>query len=422
MEHIEAHSMRLLGTVPADTMSSSAVHFWPADVLYGRLRPYLNKVYRPSFEGLCSGEFIVFPASPHFSASYLQYFLNSAEFVSFSSHLNTGDRPRVDFEQIGEYSIPLPPLAEQHRIVAEIEKHLTRLDAAVAALERTRANLKRYRASVLKAAVEGRLWQAETVRHLGTAQPALPAGWAWRMAETLCGFITKGTTPSAAKLYAGEGEVPFIKVYNLTNRGMLDFTVNPTFVSKETHSKELKRSRVVPGDVLMNIVGPPLGKVSLVPDDFAEWNVNQAIAIFRPKEGFDRRFLALCLQSETVLSWALRRAKATAGQSNLTLQICRELPLPVPPLTEQHRIVAEVERRVSVIDNLAAAVETALRGAERLRQSVLKHAFEGRLVPQDPNDEPASVLLDRIRGERALAQSPARSRSRFVRQGQAALL
>lgn len=157
MEHIEAHSMRLLNTVPAATMSSSAVHFWPGDVLYGRLRPYLNKVFKAQFEGLCSAEFIVFPASKNLCGSYLQYFLNSAEFVHFASHLNSGDRPRVDFEQLGDYLIPLPPLAEQHRIVAEIEKQLTRLDAAVAALERARANLKRFRASVLNAAIEGRL-------------------------------------------------------------------------------------------------------------------------------------------------------------------------------------------------------------------------------------------------------------------------
>ena len=81
-------------------MKSAAVHFKSGDVLYGRLRPYLNKVYRPNFEGLCSAEFIVFPEGARVHGSYLQYFLNSASFTNFASHLNAGDRPRVDFEQM----------------------------------------------------------------------------------------------------------------------------------------------------------------------------------------------------------------------------------------------------------------------------------------------------------------------------------
>src|SRR6185437_10973983 len=80
MENVEAHTMKLLGTVPAATMKSSAVHFQSGDVLYGRLRPYLNKIYRPEFEGLCSAEFIVFPKTERIDSRYLQYFLNSSAF------------------------------------------------------------------------------------------------------------------------------------------------------------------------------------------------------------------------------------------------------------------------------------------------------------------------------------------------------
>lgn len=149
MEHVEAHTMRLLGTVPAENMQSSSVHFYPDDVLYGRLRSYLNKVYRPEFEGLCSAEFIVFPASEHLSSKYLQYLLNSSAFVSFATHLNQGDRPRVDYEQIASYSLALAPLPEQHRIVEEIETQFSRLDAAVDALKRTASNLQRLRAATL---------------------------------------------------------------------------------------------------------------------------------------------------------------------------------------------------------------------------------------------------------------------------------
>jgi type I restriction enzyme, S subunit len=325
----------------------------------------------------------------------------------------------------------------------------------VAALKRVQANLKRYRGAVLKAACEGRLvpteaelarkdarsyetgeqlltrilkerrakWEAgQLARMQATGKPPnnddwkkkykepeppdtsslpkLPEGWAWARAEQICDFITKGTTPSSAKLFDGKGDVPFIKVYNLTDRGVLDFTVKPTFVARTTHTGELARSFVLPGDVLMNIVGPPLGKVSIVPDLFPEWNINQAVAIFRPILGLDRRYLAALLLCEDILRWAIQRAKATAGQFNLTLEICRDLPLPLPPECEQTRIVEGMEVCLSAAESAEHTVEADVRRADRLRQSILKRAFEGNLVPQDPSDEPASVLLERIRAER----------------------
>ena len=134
--------------------------------------------------------------------------------------------------------------------------------------------------------------------------------------------------------------------------------------------------------------------------DFPEWNTNQAVVIFRAIPGVESRFLAICLMTEHIQSWAVSQAKATAGQFNISVNMCRNLPIPLPPLDEQHRIVAEVDRRLSLIDDLEAVVSANLKRAERLRQAILKRAFEGKLVPQDPDDEPAGVLLERIRRER----------------------
>jgi type I restriction enzyme S subunit len=459
MEHVEAHSMRLLGTATCSSLRSTSNLFRATDVLYGRLRSYLNKVYQPDFDGLCSSEFIVLPESRAILGTFLKYRLNSADFVSFARSINAGDRPRVDFSQIGSFSIALPPRGEQSRIADALDELFSDLDAAAAALERARERLELYRASVLKAAVEGALtaewraenpniepasqlldriraerrrrWEADQIaryRAKGTKLPpnwrtkyveppgppairrVLPSRWCWASTAQLCTFITKGTTPPGPNAPTVAGEIPFIKVQHLTAKGAFFFDESPSFVSRLVHDRLLSRSQVRPGDVLMNIVGPPLGQVSIVPDMFEEWNINQAIAVFRAVDGVSNRFLAISLCSQPVLGQALKRAKTSAGQINLTLQVCRELAVPLPPAAEQQAIVESVDAQLSVIDHLEEDLEAKLAGARSLRQAILKHAFVGKLVPQDAQDEPASVLLERIAAERDLRAAEAAKR------------
>jgi type I restriction enzyme S subunit len=362
--------------------------------------------------------------------------------------------------------VAVPPTGEQIRVVEAIDSTLSRLDAAVASLERVQAKLKAYRASVLKAAVEGRLvpteaqvarkekrtyepadallarivkerrrrWEEAEIAKLKAAGkspkddkwtakyeepsppdtsdlPGLPEGWCWARADQVSEFITKGTTPAKDEMNSGAGEIPYIKVYNLTFDTALDFTVDPTFVSRHTHTGSLARSICSPGDVLMNIVGPPLGKVSIIPATFPEWNINQAIARYRPFEGIETRYLAYVLLGDRALRWALKRAKTTAGQVNLTLQIARDLPIPVPPTGEQSRIVDEIEQQLSAAQSTGNIARKSWSRCVRLRQSILKWAFDGKLVDQDPNDEPADELLARICAERAAAVPTKTTRS-----------
>jgi type I restriction enzyme S subunit len=340
---------------------------------------------------------------------YLYYALCNSD----KSKLVSGSaQPQVTINNAVELSLPLAPIARQTHIVAEIEKQFSRLDDAVANLKRVKANLKRYKASVLKAAVEGRLveTEAELARREGRSyetgqqllqriletrrsqwqgkgkykEPSapdtadlheLPDGWVWATAEQITGFITKGTTPAADKLTENDGDVQFLKVYNLTFNGVLNYRHKPAFVSNEVHHGELSRSKVYPGDVLINIVGPPLGQVSVMPEMLHEANINQAIARFRPISPIGSSFLALLLMSDEVMRWAIRRAKTTVGQSNLTLELCRLLPLPIAPLAEQHRIVAEVERHLSLANEAESQVNANLQRAERLRQAILASAF-----------------------------------------------
>lgn len=328
--------------------------------------------------------------------------------------------------------IALPPLAEQARIVVAIEESLSKLAVADAGLSAVGVQLRTMRESVLAAAITGRLvpqddtevnsivlrqWSSSKEDPFTSEKlPEIPSSWRWCRAAAVCEAVESGSTPPAENMSQGGGDVPFIKVYNLTMRGVVDFTVNPTFIDHRTHQRQ-RRSAAVPGDVLTNIVGPPLGKVGVVPPDFPSWNMNQAVVMFRPSVGLRSEFLALALQTRQVLGRLAATARATAGQFNVSLTACRYLPIPVPPLSEQDRIVAEVERQLSFIESAERSIDSALARSEALRRSILKAAFEGRLVPQDPSDQPASALLERIRAESVSTDgSGGRRRSKKVGQ------
>lgn len=336
--------------------------------------------------------------------------------------------------EIAHIEIPVPPIETQQAIVNKIESLFDEIDEGIGRLKTAAQQIQQYRQSLLKNAFNGELtkeWrskhadtlpsenellaQIQTTREQHHAQQLadwqtavsqweqngkegkkpskpsslssvnilskdseLPENWLLTEAESICDFITKGTTPPKNELFMKSGEVPFLKVYNLTKNGKLDFTIEPTFVSKETHNNFLNRSKVYPNDILMNIVGPPLGKVSLVPDDYPEWNINQAIVIYR-SIFVHSKFLANYLLAEKTIKLMSSQAKTTAGQHNLTLEICRNLPIPVCSLAEQTQIVAILESKLTACDQLAAELAKQLKQAERLKQAVLKAAFSGEL-------------------------------------------
>jgi type I restriction enzyme, S subunit len=149
--------------------------------------------------------------------------------------------------------------------------------------------------------------------------------------------------------------------------GSLDFTFEPTFITPDVHSKELARSKVQAGDVLMNIVGPPLGKVSIVPENFPSANINQAIARFRIREGVPPRYIAAYLLSEWAQRWLGSRSKKTSGQQNLTLELCQTLPVPLPP----DQLLGKVVSAVDALFESVRLVEKRKSAAERIYKSVL---------------------------------------------------
>jgi type I restriction enzyme S subunit len=192
-------------------------------------------------------------------------------------------------------------------------------------------------------------------------------------ARFICGFITKGTTPSKPELLEA-GEVPFLKVYNIV-RNKLDFAYKPIFISAETNEGKLKRSRVFPNDVIMNIVGPPLGKVAVITDEYPEWNMNQALAVFRPLAGIDSQYLYYMLPTDTVLASVLKEVKGTAGQDNLSLEQCRDLLIPVPSIKQQRKIVKLIEELMALCDQLKARLSDAQTTQLHLTDAIVEQAI-----------------------------------------------
>ena len=372
-------------------MKSSAAIFRAGDVLYGRLRPYLNKVAQPNFDGLASGEFIVFPNTTLISSSFLKHRLNAADFVSFASHLNEGDRPRVSFDQIGEFEILIPPPLEQRRIVAKIEELFSELDKGIESLKAARAKLNVYRQAVLKHAFEGKL--TEQWREMHSAPP-----WTQTTLGSQLSFLTSGSR-GWAKFYAEHGD-RFIRAQNLKH-DRLDLA-DVAFVDLPDKSEGM-RTCVQIGDLLITITGANVTKTAFITSDIGTAYVSQHVALARPVEGSNTEFLYWYLVSETAGRKQLTASAYGAGKPGLNLENIRSVKIPLPSTEEQTEIVAHINAILSIERSVSTQIDIQLARSDALRQSILKKAFSGQLVPQDPDDEPASSLLERIKAEKEKA-------------------
>jgi type I restriction enzyme S subunit len=279
----------------------------------------------------------------------------------------------INRDRLRDVSIRLPPLGEQRKIAAILSSVDDAIDATQAVIDQLQVVKKAMMAELLTRGLPGL-----HTRFKQTEIGDVPEAWHVVRAGELCSVITKGATP--AEQTRDAGEVPFLKVYNLDRGGRIDFDYQPTFIPSSVHEHELRRSRVVAGDVLMNIVGPPLGKIAVVPRGFPESNINQAIAVFRPVS-VEAEFLAACLAAPSLFAWAVSRAKRTSTQLNLTLEICRDYPMPLPPPEERSKIVAifaGIDRRID-------ASMRSLDGLAEVKSALMSVLLTGELrVTPDP--------------------------------------
>ena len=327
-------------------------------------------------------------------------------------------------DDLRAHPIGLPPLPEQRRIVAEIEKQFTRLDASVEGLKRAQVNLKRYRASVLKAACEGKLvpteaelaraegrdyepadrllerilaerrahWESQKNRRGKYKEPVPPdvaelpnltEGWVWAGLNGLTqNFDAQRVPVKAEDRGKMQGRYPYYGASGVID-GVNEYLFDGTFLLiAEDGANLLSRST-------------PIAFIA-----HGQFWVNNHAHVLKPIGQLSPSYLETYINGLNIQHYVTGTA-----QPKLTQTALNRIPVPLPPIAEQERIISEVSRHLSIIQKAEAAVDAGLKRAERLRQSILKQAFSGKLVPQDPNDEPASALLERIRAEREAAEA-----------------
>jgi len=355
----------------------------------------------------------------------------------------------VSSQQIESCKFPLPPLNEQVRIVEKLEELLSDLDAGVVELKAAQRKLARYRQSLLKAAVEGALtadwrraraqtgepeesgadllqrilterrtrWESKQLAKFAeqgktppkdwkakylepavtnsTSRCELPSGWVWASIDQLTEFVTSGSR-GWADYYADRGST-FIRSQNIS-RDTLDLS-DIAFVNPPKNS-EGARTRVQCDDILLTITGANVGKSALVDIHLDEAYVSQHVALIRPIESLLSSYIHLFLTCKAGGRGQLDKDAYGAGKPGLNLQQVLAVIVPLPSSEELPQVLGRVASALDASAAQLAEIDFALKQSAAQRKNILKAAFAGQLVPQDPNDEPASVLLDRIRAER----------------------
>lgn len=330
---------------------------------------------------------------------YLKYFLNSTYFQYPLALLSRSAQNGFNKDDLERFPFIIAPLAEQKEIARLVEQHLAQVEQIKAHLEAIPKLITTFRQSVLADAVNGKLttdWRGNNDINQWGSSPL----------KDVCLKVQSGSTPKNKPFDQG-GTIPFLKVYNIVDQ-KVDFGYKPQFITSEVHKQKSKRSITLPNDVLMNIVGPPLCKVAIVTDEYPEWNLNQAITLFRadPKK-LNYRFLYYFLREGRLVRDVTHDLKGSVGQVNISLTQCRESTINYPSLLEQNEIVSRVEELFTFADNIERQVQSATEHVNLLTQSILAKAFRGELTAdwrkQNPElisgDNSAEALLARIQAQ-----------------------
>lgn len=342
---------------------------------------------------------------------YLSLFFKSPYYWSQITEFSAGiGQPNVNGSKLKDLIIPFAPLAEQHQVAQRLDELLAQVDTIKARLDAITPILKRFRQSVLSAAVSGKLteeWRGNA-NYTDIDGYKISVDWSIQALKDICSKVQSGSTPKNNPFEQG-GNIPYLKVYNIVEQ-KINFEYKPQFVTSDVHNSSLKRSIVIPYDILMNIVGPPLGKVAITPDTYKEWNINQAITLFRANEEIlDYKYLYYVLCEGKLVRDIMPETKGSVGQINISLSQCREFKIPVPNIKEQIEIVRRVDQLFTFADQTEQRVNDAKARVDKLTQSILAKAFRGELTADWRAEHPelisgensAEALLAKIQAAKA---------------------
>ena len=354
-------------------MSSGSKH------LVGKAAQVLND-FDGGFGAFCG----LIRVSGEINKKIIGYFFKSSNYRQMISKLSSGvNINNLRREHIESIPIPIPPLPEQHRIIAKIEELFSDLDAGVEALKKAKAQLRLYRQAVLKAAFEGRLTAAWREAHKNFSE--IQMGW---IRVKLGDFIEPSNERVNPTLLQ---KVPYIGLEHIKKgTGRL-------LGSGSSDEVRSTKSRFFRGDLLYGKLRPYLNKVLIAEFDGV---CSTDILVFPKSPHVSMKFLAHRFLCNDFVRYASLNVSGVQHPRVDFLTLSKFI-ISLPPLPEQMIVVQEIEHRFSIIDDLEKTVEDSLRHSDRLRQGILKKAFAGELVPQDPEDEPAEKLLERIKGEKA---------------------
>lgn len=394
LEDIEKDSSKLLArSTFAERKSKSTKNaFQKSAVLYGKLRPYLNKVLLANEPGFCSTEIVPLLAGEGIAAGYLFHWLKSPEFLGYAEEVSHGiNMPRLGTEAGRKAPLVLAPLNEQRRIAAKLDTTLAAVDACRQRLDGVAAILKRFRQAVLAVAITGELtreWRVERGIDISS--------WSETILEQV---VQSGRLITYGVIKLGNDYDNGVPCLRTSNVRWLAIDSDDVKLIDPAISSNYSRTILEGGEVLVNVRGT-LGGVAVADARMGGWNVSREISVVPvEQEKLLPIFLSFYIGSAKGKAWLSRVEKGVA-YTGINLEDLRSFPLLQPSIEEQHEIVRRAQHLFTLADQLEARLHAARKVVDRLTPALLAKAFRGELVPQDPGDEPASVLLQRIRAAR----------------------
>ena len=384
LEDIEKDSSRLLQRITFAQRQSKSTksRFQAGDVLYGKLRPYLNKVLIADRAGYCTTEIVPIRTGPHLDNRYLFYWLKHPAFLKYVEAKSHGmNMPRLGTDTAKAAPFVLAPRNEQTRIADQLDKLLARVQACNERIDAIPALLKQFRQTVLDTATSGALTE--------DWQTASTANWRPVQLADVASDFSYGSAAKSSKT----GAIPVLRMGNIQN-GHLDWS--DLVYTSDPH--EIDKYKLTKGDVLFNRTNSPelVGKTAVYQGERDAIYAGYLIRV-RCLPTLLPEYLNYCLGSKAGRAYCWSVKSDGVSQSNINAKKLAAFRFSLPSLEEQAEIVRRVEVLFKLADCIEARYVAARAQAQRLTPLLLAKAFRGELVPQDPNDEPASHLLERIR-------------------------